>query len=361
MPEVIARYPSSSSDAVHEVKDPQDGGPCWCTCMGWKMSKRTPKQCTHLMRLVGQRVLDGEFRRSGVDAPPVKSYAAAAAETPIAVAGAPKAMLAYPIEKAPQSPWGDDRWVAELKIDGMRLFHVVNHDGSTRQYARSGNQRSLDWLNEVALPPGTILDGELAAAEIGTYAAGMTKDVLFVFDVLQLGGRSLEREPWTTRRQAVEMVVESIAHPKLKASTVLDGAPDADMVDRLFALGGEGLMLKRRDSLYAAGKRSWDWLKAKGTVTYDVVIVDVGGEPTSAERKALGWKNLRYGLYRNGVLEVVGSIGSSAPPAELAHMVGKVVEVKGYGQSAETGAIRHPLLLHVRDDKRPEECTIGGA
>ena len=359
MAEVIERFPSSSSDAVHEVKDPCDGGPCWCTCTGWKMSKKQPKQCGHMLRLVKSGVLGADFVRGSTAPATPTPTAVAAAQTPVSkssAAGAPQAMLAYPVEKAPRQPWGDDGWVAEVKIDGMRLFHVVSQDGFRRQFARSGNQRSVEFLNELPLPAGTVLDGELAAGEFGVYASGQTKDKFFLFDVLELGGRSLIDAPWSTRREVVEMLADQYPGV-IHASTVL-GTPEEKVVEQLFAMGGEGLMLKKKDGRYTPGKRSWTWLKAKGTDTYDVVIVDAEGDCTSEDRKAAGWKNLRYGVYKDGQLTVISSIGVTGLPADLAPWIGKVVEVKGWGQNEETGAIRHPQVIKVRDDKRPEECTI---
>ena len=48
----------------------------------------------------------------------------------------------------------------------------------------------------------------------------------------------------------------------------------------------------------------------------------------------------------------------TGPPEELAPMIGRVAEIKGYGRNDETGAIRHPVFLRLRDDKRPEECVL---
>ena len=43
---VLATYPSSSSNTVHEVRRGGDGV-LYCLCMGWKMNKGSPKTCKH--------------------------------------------------------------------------------------------------------------------------------------------------------------------------------------------------------------------------------------------------------------------------------------------------------------------------
>ena len=164
-------------------------------------------------------------------------------------------------------------------------------------------------------------------------------------------------EPLRVRREALEMLVEHLQHPKVQLNRVL-GVPDQEEAEALMEQGVEGVMLKRRDSLYEEGKRSWSWLKVKATDTYDVVIVDMEAEPTAEDRKAAGWKNLRYGLVMDGKLVVVGSLGVTGPPEELQTYIGHVAEIKGWGQSPSTGAIRHPGFIRLRDDKLPEECTF---
>lgn len=349
MKRVVGRFPSSSSDAVHEVTSPDDGGVCWCSCMGWKTSKASPKACTHLRKLVAAGTINAAFVAGG-EAVKVESVEKVREQAVVASGPAPRAMLAMGIEGVAKPPWGDERWVAELKIDGWRMFHVVDDEGA-RQYARSGAQHDLPWLNSLPIPKGTVLDAEWAAGEYDTYASGRTKDTMYVFDALRLGGQDLQCQPWSVRRKAVEMLVESVGHPKLQTSTVV-GVPYEEMLDEYVKKGAEGLMLKRRDSCYAPGKRSWDWLKAKGMTTFDVVIVDMEGKSVTP-----GWKGLRYGVWDGSKVKLVGSVGHTGSPADLEPYIGKVVEVKGYAQS-KSGAIRHPHLLRIREDKSPEECTV---
>jgi len=311
-----------------------------------------PRTCKHLKQL--------ENGAAGVAPAPVKVPGPPA--SPAVRAAAPQAMLAHQVEKAPfAEPWGDPRWVMETKHDGWRLFIVVDGDGRQLQFARSGALHDEEWLRDLPLPPNTVLDGEVCAPGVASaYATGSRKALVYVaFDVLRAGGMELIHEPWDVRRAALETIVQALDCPQLVETSRVLGVPNQAGAEWLMAAGAEGVMLKRRAAPYQPGKRSWDQLKVKWTDTYDVVVVDMEAEPTATDRKAAGWRNLRYGFARaDGSIVVSGSLGVTGPPEQLAPMIGRVAVVKGYSRNAETGAIRHPVFLSMRDDKLPSECTI---
>jgi len=68
-------------------------------------------------------------------------------------------------------PWGSEDWAMEIKVDGIRLIWT-NEDGGARYYARSGNEHTgrYPFLADLALPPNTMLDGELVVPK------GMSSD-----------------------------------------------------------------------------------------------------------------------------------------------------------------------------------------
>lgn len=266
-------------------------------------------------------------------------------------------MLAQDIMKAPQQPWGDTGWSAEVKLDGMRLFTVM--DDHPCWYSRSGLSYDYPWMQDIDLPKGTILDGELVpSGEVSQYAQGGGVDMDYVlFDILAIGDMNLCNHSWIERRKLLEPIVMKLAHPRIKTTRLL-GTPNWALAKRLMDEGIEGVMLKRLASTYQPGKRSWDWLKHKRVITYDVVLIDMEGECTSEDHKTRGWKNIRYGYAdRKGSFVVAGSLGVTGLPTDLSPMLGKVAEIKGYARG-KNGAIRHPKYIKMREDKLPEECTL---
>ena len=333
---VLATYPSSSGNGEYHIIAAAAGP--YCDCMGWKTSKASPKTCKHL-----------------------RDYAARGAQTTVAPPvtvkprsdKAPAGMLAYDATKAPRVPWGDPAWVADVKLDGERKLAVFAENDCPTFYSRSGLSYQYPWASDMVLPSGTILDGELVeAGGVSVWGGGGRKqDEYRVFDVLQVGDTDLRGRSWTDRRAVLDMLVPAMDHPRVKLVPVL-GVPDEAAANEVMAQGFEGVMLKRRDSTYQ-GARSWDWLKVKWTSTWDVIVTDMDGEPG-----VTGDFNLRYGWVSNGKLIVSGSLGVLGSAKDLYSYIGKVVEVKGWAFNPQTGAIRHPQMVRVRDDKSPADCRL---
>lgn len=117
------------------------------------------------------------------------------------------------------------------------------------------------------LPDG-VYDGELAIAGRASWdvQADANEDAktFFAFDVLEALGETLFRQPWHVRRQVLELAVTAAqGMPGLEIVPVVE-ATDAEY-DRVLDAGGEGLMLKHRDSVYRPGARTKQWLKVKPT------------------------------------------------------------------------------------------------
>src|SRR5207248_2873420 len=129
----------------------------------------------------------------------------------------------------------------------------------------------------VARIPSTsvVLDGELVAIDAGgrpSFQALHHSEahtlVYYVFDVLHLDGRDLTRETLTVRRAALSGVM--LTAPILR-SDPLPGTP-AQIEEAVRALGLEGLVAKRTDSRYDAGRRSDAWIKVKFQQRQEFVV-----------------------------------------------------------------------------------------
>jgi len=203
-------------------------------------------------------------------------------------------MLAHPLEDT-VIDLAD--YVAEWKWDGIRM-QLVHAGGETRLYSRTGDDISGSFPEMAeALTFPAVLDGELLVrgAHQGGEAGGaasfnalqqrlgrktVSKTMLtdypaFVrlYDVLILDGEDLRELPWEARRARLEALMPRLPADRFDLSAVVE----ADHFEQLAEIRAgarddaiEGLMLKRRDSPYVAGRRTGLWYKWKR----DPLLVD---------------------------------------------------------------------------------------
>jgi bifunctional non-homologous end joining protein LigD len=84
--------------------------------------------------------------------------------------------------------------------------------------------------------------------------------VFYAFDVLHVNGRDVIGEPLTTRRSRMSAIIGESTTVRL--SRELPGRA-GKVVAAVRAAGLEGVIAKRKDSIYQPGERSNDWLKLK--------------------------------------------------------------------------------------------------
>jgi ATP-dependent DNA ligase len=119
----------------------------------------------------------------------------------------------------------------------------------------------------------------------------------YVFDVLVLAGRRLTGEPLETRRALLR---PKVLEEPIRQTAPLEGSLH-DLLRAVRAHGFEGLIAKRRDSLYEPGQRSGAWRKMRVNRGQEFVIG--GYTPTAGSFDALifGYDKLIYvARTRNG-------------------------------------------------------------
>jgi bifunctional non-homologous end joining protein LigD len=173
--------------------------------------------------------------------------------------------------KAPTPPSGE-LWLHEIKHDGFRV--VARKDGDrVRLYSRSGNDLTYRFpLIVEALARlrsrSCIIDGEAVACDDNglpsfnriRYRRHDASVFLFAFDLIELNGDDLRRDPLEVRKATLSSVVV-----KAGAGIRFNGHIEADgptVVAHACKMGLEGIVSKRKDSPYRSG-RSRDWLKMK--------------------------------------------------------------------------------------------------
>jgi DNA ligase 1 len=209
-------------------------------------------------------------------------------------------MLAHPLDEATVSL---EDYAAEWKWDGIRV-QLVRAGDQTRLYSRTGDDvtHSFPEVAEAFRTPG-VLDGELlvrgsgqGADEHGGGAAsfnalqqrlgrkavsarmlGEYPAFVRLYDILFDGEEDLRGLGWRERRARLEPFVAGLDPERFDLSQLID----AGSFEELEAIRAsardasiEGMMLKRRDSPYVAGRRAGLWYKWKrDPLTADCVLM----------------------------------------------------------------------------------------
>src|SRR5262245_49400004 len=189
--------------------------------------------------------------------------------TRLAAAGFIPPCLPSPAERPPTGAG----WVHEIKHDAFRMM-VRRDAASVRLLTRNAN----DWTQRYPLIAAAVgalrvrsclIDGEavacgddgLPAFERVRYRRADGTVFLFAFDLLELDGRDLRREPLEVRKATLASLLRRAgAGVQLNEHLAHE---DGDVVFRhACKMGLEGIVSKRLGSVYRSG-RSRDWLKFK--------------------------------------------------------------------------------------------------
>lgn len=292
---------------------------------------------------------------------------------------------------AAELPRGDD-WTYELKFDGYRVVAVKDGQRVTL-YSRNLKDVSAAYPSVVAavrsVPHAVALDGEIIAFDSeGRPSFQALHHQLpdatmqyYAFDAQHANGRDLTRMPLEDRRTELASVLRG-SH--VLRSEPLPGSPE--QIERAVRdLKMEGVVAKRRRSIYEVGKRSKSWVKVKFNRRQEFVVG--GFKPTTN-----GFDSLVVGYYEGKRLHFAGRVragftahdraelfrliaplqtpscpfvdlpssrtshwGEGVTPEDMAKLrwvkPSVVVEVS-YVEWTRDGALRHSEFVGLRADKR---------
>ncbi|HEX4440554.1 MAG TPA: ATP-dependent DNA ligase [Thermoanaerobaculia bacterium] len=315
-------------------------------------------------------------------------------------------MLASPIEEAEEVEPELTAFAVEDKFDGIRAH--AHKDGSrVALFSRTLDEVTAQFpeiAEALGRTPGMwLLDGEIVAWRDGEREGAGRPDSFFklqrrlgrkspepkllaeiparfvAYDCLAADGRPLFEAPWSERRVALE----EIAGASRIALSEVASATTAGELEALFVRarerGNEGLVLKRRDSLYQAGKRGRAWRKwKKALATLDVVVtaveqghgkragmlsdytfavrdgdrfVNIGkaySGLTDEEIKRLGTRFRRETVERYGPVRAV-------QPTLVIEVAFDTIQKSARHKSGF--ALRFPRIVRLREDKPVKEIT----
>lgn len=257
----------------------------------------------------------------------------------------------------------------EPKFDGHRLV-VVRTLTEVVLQARSGRIVTAAFPDLAAaalqLPARTTLDGEVVvwhagrtdfalvqrrAAATATKAAVLARSLpasYAAFDVLMLAGLDLRSRPYERRRALLVDLLLPLGPPLQPVPMTTDPDLAATWYETLPASGIEGLVVKRLDQAYPAGRRGWQ--KLRHTDTADAAAVGWTGPARRPASLVL--------VLPGDDTPVVSSPLSPALRAEVAEAAGAVAGV-GAGDAGGTvtaiglGEVPYrvfdpPLMVEVR-------------
>jgi ATP-dependent DNA ligase len=173
---------------------------------------------------------------------------------------------------APQAPYGEE-WLHEIKHDGFRV--IARKDGaSVRLYSRSGNDLTkrfpliVEGLAQLRLW-SCIIDGEavafgedgIASFDCIRYRHHDASVFLYAFDLIELNGDDLRRDPLSVRKATLASLLARAA-PGLRFNELMNETDGPLVFAHACKLGLEGIVSKKRNSIYRSG-RSPDWIKSK--------------------------------------------------------------------------------------------------
>ncbi len=215
--------------------------------------------------------------------------------------------LAYALEEELPALGVPVDWQAEWKWDGIR-GQLIRRGDLLFVWSR-GEELMTEKFPEyqafpALLPVGTVLDGEIIGMGSGGQVEGSAPFVVLPFAALQtrIGRKNITKknlsevpvgfiaydllefdgEDWrgrslVERRKQLEAVVAAAAHPLLQLSPVIAFEEWAELAEARTGSrerGSEGLMLKRKDSIYQVGRKRGDWWKWKiDPLVIDAVLV----------------------------------------------------------------------------------------
>lgn len=205
--------------------------------------------------------------------------------------------LAYALEDSIESLGEPDEWQAEWKWDGIRGQIIIRNQ--TLFVWSRGEELVTDKYPEYAtllnaLPDGTVLDGEILPFKDGkplpfsvlqtrigrkTLTAKIQRDApvaFVVYDLLEYNGMDIREWPLHERRAKLEELVKQ-SPQVLQLSPVVTFTTWDDLRgarERSREMLSEGIMLKRKISVYRDGRRRGDWWKWKvDPHTVDAVMI----------------------------------------------------------------------------------------
>ena len=206
--------------------------------------------------------------------------------------------LAYAIDDDVETLGETNLWQAEWKWDGIR-GQIIKRNNELFVWSR-GEELMTDKFPEYfilkdLLPDGVVIDGEIIPAKngkplpfsvlqtrigrknIGKKQLQEAPISFFVYDILEYNYEDWREKPLTERRKKLEEIIVPIKNNAIQISEIIQFTSWNELAEvrkNSRNMNSEGIMLKKKDSVYKVGRKRGDWWKWKiDPLTIDCVMV----------------------------------------------------------------------------------------
>jgi len=290
-------------------------------------------------------------------------------------------MLATTVDKA----FNSKDWLFELKLDGYRAVAEI---GKSRMLLYSRNGLSLaeryraitGALKKIKIE--AVIDGEIVLLneknkadfqKLQNYKENKHFPLIYyVFDILSLSNKDLTHLPLVERKKILKKLIK-------KSGTVRYCDHIEEFGNDLFKMvkadDQEGIMAKKKDSLYSPGIRTREWLKIKYHKTQEAIIAGF----TQPRGSRMHFGSLILAQYKKGKLQFIGHAGTGFTDRTLTELMKEMKRLKqatspfdtninvnspvtwirpelvcevGYSEITRDGILRHPVFKGLRPEKK---------
>jgi DNA ligase-1 len=311
--------------------------------------------------------------------------------------------LAYPLDEDSRAKLGEiTDWQIEWKWDGIRA-QLIKRDGEVILWSR-GEEMVSEQFPEIVeaaahWPDAVVLDGELLAwaddrpasfsqlqrrlgrKKVGAKLRQEVPIVFMAYDMMERDGRDLRAEDTATRRTLLEQYAAGLFEDYFRLSPLVEASSwlgAAELREDSRHRRVEGLMLKRKDAAYQAGRKKGEWWKWK-VAPYTVDAVMVYAQQGHGRRAGL-YTDYTFSVWQGDQLVPIAKAYSGLSDAEIrkvdrwirqntldSHGPVRVVEPAQVFEIAFEGineskrhksgiAVRFPRILRWRQDKPAKEA-----
>lgn len=290
-----------------------------------------------------------------------------------------------------RDPFNSPDFIYEIKWDGIRGISFLNGETDIRN---KRNKLMIPVFPELEdlhkqVKKKCILDHELIVLKNGVpdfyevqkrslmnnpfkikLSADRFPASVIAYDILYYKDKEITMLPLIERKKYLEEVIQENHLISVSRYIENDGIKLFELVK---ARSFEGIVAKRKDSLYWQGKRTKDWIKCKVMSTEDCIICGY-------ILKASNMTSLILGQYDNDILIYKGHVTLGASLKVLNQYKYKVIDYSPFGfipegninavwlapelvciiesMPTEKDSFRQPVFKGIRDDKLASECVL---